>query len=126
MPKFPFTDEQREEVMTFVLGLVNEPPAEEYIYQPDARQQAIVDGHHVLDKYNCAGCHTMKMESWEFAYDGDSFESPSEVMDYPFLAPSFDPKEIAESMETDDRGLLFAKLHGMPVMDEETGQPQLI
>ena len=26
----------------------------------------------------------------------------------------------------DDRGLRFAKLHGLPVMDEETGEPQLV
>ncbi|QDT00164.1 c-type cytochrome [Adhaeretor mobilis] len=126
MPKFPFTDEQREEVMTFLLGLVNEPPAEQYIFQPDARQQAIVEGRQVLDKYNCAGCHTMRMENWNFAYDGDAFDSPTEVTDFPFLAPTFDLQQIAASMEEDNRGLLFAELHGMPVMDEETGEPQLV
>ncbi|HEX6963749.1 MAG TPA: PDZ domain-containing protein, partial [Lacipirellula sp.] len=58
MPKFNFTDAQREAVMTFVLGLVKEPPAPKYLYKPDARQQAIVDGRQVLDRFNCAGCHT--------------------------------------------------------------------
>src|SRR5690606_15044793 len=34
MPKFPFTDAEREAVITFVLGLVSEPPAEKFLYQP--------------------------------------------------------------------------------------------
>lgn len=126
MPKFPFTDEQREAVMTFVLGLVNEPPAEKYLYEPDQRQQAIVDGRHVIDKFNCAGCHTMKMEQWEFAYSPDEFDSPSKITDFPFLGHDFDRLEIAESMIKDSSGLLHAQLHGLPVMDEETGQPQLV
>ena len=51
--------------MTFVLGLTNEAPAERYIYKPGPRQQAIVQGRHVLDKYNCAGCHILDMERWD-------------------------------------------------------------
>jgi hypothetical protein len=50
MPLFPFDAEQREQVMTFVLGLTSEPPAEQYIYNPGPREQAIVAGRHVLDK----------------------------------------------------------------------------
>ena len=40
MPKFPFDDAQREAVMTFVLGLVAEPPAPQFVHRPDAREQA--------------------------------------------------------------------------------------
>ena len=54
--------------MTFVLGLTNEAPAARYIYQPSPRQQAIVQGRHVLDKYNCAGCHILDMERWDIAF----------------------------------------------------------
>ena len=53
MPQFPFSKEQREEVMTFVLGLTSEPPAQQYIFNPGPREKAIVEGRHVLDKYNC-------------------------------------------------------------------------
>ncbi|MBI3466268.1 MAG: c-type cytochrome, partial [Planctomycetes bacterium] len=66
MPKFPITPEDIEAVATFVLGLVAEPPAARYIYEGDARQQAIVQGRQVIDMYNCAGCHTLDMETWEF------------------------------------------------------------
>ena len=76
MPKFPFNCDEREAVMTFVLGLTNEAPAERYIYKPTPRQEAIVQGRHVLDKYNCAGCHILDMERWEIAFEPDWFEEP--------------------------------------------------
>ena len=38
MPLFPFNAEEREQVMTFVLGLTSEPPAEQYIYNPGPRR----------------------------------------------------------------------------------------
>ena len=123
MPKFTFNDQQREAVMTFVLGLVKEPPASKYLYKPDARQQAIADGRQVLDRFNCAGCHTLGMEHWKFAFNADTFEPPSEVVDYPFLAPRFSEKEIAESKAKDYSGRLHAAVHGQPVVDDVTGEP---
>ena len=126
MPKFPFSDAEREAVATFVLGLVKEPPAAKYIYKPDARQQAIVDGRQVLDRFNCGGCHTLRMDQWEFDYAADTFDSPSEVVDFPFLSPRFTEKEIADSKAKDNRGMMHAKLHGQPVVDEETGAVLLV
>ena len=38
------SQKEREAVMTFVLGLVKEPPASKYLYKPDARQQATLPG----------------------------------------------------------------------------------
>ncbi|NOY42516.1 MAG: hypothetical protein GXP26_11845 [Planctomycetes bacterium] len=125
MPKFPFNKEQREAVITFVLGLVNEAPAEQFVYKPDPRQKAIVDGRLVLDRFNCAGCHTLQMEQWQLAFEEDQFDSPSEVNDFPFLTKHFDPKEIAASLKTDVRGRTHATVHGLPVMSEETGLPEL-
>jgi cytochrome c2 len=122
MPKFPFSDEQREAIMTFVLGLVKEPPASKYLYKPDARQQAIVDGRQVLERFNCAGCHTLQQELWKFDYASDTFEDSSEVIDYPFLAPRFTEQEVAESLAKDYRGMQHATVQGHPVVDEETGE----
>ena len=121
MPKFPFNEEEREAIITFVLGLVNEAPSEKYVYQPDARQEAIVDGRQVLERFNCAGCHTLKMEEWQLAFEEGTFESPSEVADYPFLTKHFSEKAVAESLAKDYRGQYHATLHGHPVVDEETG-----
>ncbi|MCC6494277.1 MAG: c-type cytochrome [Pirellulales bacterium] len=111
----------REAVMTFVLGLVHEPPATKYLYKPDARQQAIVDGRKVLDRFNCGGCHVLRMEQWEFDYAADAFEDASEFVDYPFLAPAFTDQEVARSTAKDSRGMMHASLAGHPVIDEETG-----
>jgi hypothetical protein len=126
MPKFPFDAAQREAVMTFVLGLTNEAPASRYIYKPSPRQEAIVQGRHVLDKYNCAGCHVLDVERWDVAFAPDWFEEPAAINDFPFVLPEFTPAEIEASLKTDRRGLLRADLHGMPVLDEETGAPRLV
>ncbi len=121
MPKFPFTEEQREAVITFVLGLVNEAPAGKYVYQPSVEQKAIVEGRQVLERFNCAGCHTLKMEEWKVAFEEGAFDSPSKVADYPFLAKHFSEKEIAESLIKDTSGKFSATLHGHPVFNQETG-----
>lgn len=127
MPKFPFNAEEREAVMTFVLGLTNEAPAERYIFKPTPRQNAIVQGRHVLEKFNCAGCHILDMERWDIAFDPEWFKwsAPSSVP-FPFLDKQPTPEQIQASLKTDDRGLLHATVHGMPVRNETTGVPQLV
>ncbi len=126
MPLFPLDIEEREAIITFVLGLVNEPPAEKFIYRPDVRQEAIVQGRHVLHKYNCGGCHVLDMERWQFGIEPDWFEEPPIKPAYPFLRSEPSGEEIAKSLELDRRGLLNVTLHGMPVMSEETGHPNLV
>jgi cytochrome c551/c552 len=126
MPKFPFTAEQREQVMTFVLGLTSEPPASKYIYQPGPREEAIVQGRHVIDKYNCKGCHVLDMERWKFAFAPDLFEEPPEVTDFPFVDPTATPAELADSLAMDRRGMLQADIHGLATRNEETGDPNLV
>jgi hypothetical protein len=125
MPKFPFTAEEREAVMTFVLGLVSEP-AKNHIYEPDARQMAIVEGREVLNKYNCAGCHVLDMERWTFDIEPDWFEEPLTQTDFPFLRPDITQAQIAASLQTDRRGMLHAELVGMPVRNDETGEPNVV
>ncbi|HEY3393105.1 MAG TPA: PDZ domain-containing protein, partial [Lacipirellulaceae bacterium] len=126
MPKFNFTNEEREAVMTFILGLTSEAPAERYIYRPAPRQEAIVQGRHVLDKYNCAGCHVVDMERWEIAFEPDWFEEPPTPPEYPFLIPQPAPDEIEASLALDRRGLQHAELYGMPTRDEATGAPRIV
>ncbi len=121
MPKFPFSADEREAVITFVLGLVNEAPADKFVYRPLPEQQAIVDGRTVLERFNCAGCHTLEMEQWQIAFEEDMFESPSRVVDFPFLEKHLAANKIAESLVKDDRGRYHAKLNGQPFLNEETG-----
>lgn len=119
MPKFNFTPEQIEAVMTFVLGLVAEPPAAQYVHKPDAHGAAIVEGHKVLEKFNCGGCHTLEMASWKFDYNPSEFPEPQTAPDYAFLSPHFTPQEVKASQQIDRRGYGSATVHGMPAVDGE-------
>ncbi|HEX4130662.1 MAG TPA: hypothetical protein VHZ24_11520 [Pirellulales bacterium] len=126
MPKFNFSAEEREAVITFVLGLVAEPPAARYVYKGTPRNQAIQKGKQLLVKYNCVGCHTTQMDTWTFTYkpyqegDSASFQPPPPWNDYAFLEPHFTPAELAASRKTDRRGLGHATVTGMP--KPETGE----
>ena len=61
MPKFPFSEKEVEEVATFVLGLVAEPPPHQYQYKPTGAALARVEGERLLNKYNCTGCHMVDL-----------------------------------------------------------------
>jgi cytochrome c2 len=126
MPKFPFNDEQREAVMTFVLGLVAEPPAPQFIYHPSPREEARIAGLKVAEQYNCGGCHSLQMDRWDVRYKPGSLGEAPAIADYPFLSPHFTEQEVAKSLVTDRQGRRHATLHGMPILDPETGKPQLV
>jgi cytochrome c551/c552 len=126
MPQFPFDDKQREAVMTFVLGLVAEPPAPQFVHKPSPREQARLDGLVVAEQYNCGGCHTLQMDRWDVAFRPGALGEATETPDYPFLSPHFTPAEVAASLAADPRGRHHASLVGMPALDPETGRPQLV
>jgi mono/diheme cytochrome c family protein len=123
MPQFTaLDDKQREAIITFVLGLVAEPPAQQYVYRASPRRAAIAQGQKAIEKFNCTGCHTLAMDQWKLAYAPADFPDPAPIEDYPFLKPRFTPQQIAGSTKKDDRGLMHATLIGMPMVDEQ-GQP---
>lgn len=66
MPKFPFKENEIEAIATFILGLVAEPPASNYIYTPDERERTRLDGEALLTKYNCTGCHVVGLPKITF------------------------------------------------------------
>jgi hypothetical protein len=126
MPQFPFDQEQREAVMTFVLGLVAEPPAPQYVHEPSPREQARLDGLVVAEQYNCGGCHQLRMDRWDIRYKPESLGEPPAFADYPFLSPHFTPDQVAASLATDRQGRRKAMLIGMPMLNPETGKSQLV
>ena len=75
MPKFPFNEDQIEAVVTFVLGLVAEPPPPEYLFQPDQRKADVIEGERLLEKYNCGGCHIIELPEIAFATDPNDPDS---------------------------------------------------
>ncbi|MBW3596503.1 MAG: hypothetical protein KY475_04415 [Planctomycetes bacterium] len=122
MPQFPFNNDEREQVITFVLGLVAEPPAPQFIYQPDERSRAIHEGRRVLAKYNCGGCHTLEMEKWDLSFPPGEFREPPTMEAFDFVRPDFTPEQLAESQRTDRRGMLHATITGQPFLDND-GMP---
>ncbi|MEX1039580.1 MAG: PDZ domain-containing protein, partial [Pirellulaceae bacterium] len=124
MPKFPFRgDEEREEVMTFILGLVAQPPASQYVFQPDERQNAIIQGRQVINKYNCTACHLVTPERWDLTFHSGDFESQETIPTFPFMTPRFPTSEIQESQQTDAAGQLHGQIVGMPAIGDQDGKP---
>ena len=80
MPKFPLTDENIESIATFVLGLVAEPPASQYVYTPERRSEDRDQGEILLRKYNCISCHMTDMHEIEVAVaEGDQAGEPADA-----------------------------------------------
>jgi len=118
MPKFPFNSEQIEAISTFVLGLVADPPAPQFLYRPDGVAGAKIEGERLLAKFNCTGCHMVEMPVWEFGVDLDEIQAPP-------LAESDQPLfELFKKLKPPMKGLTGRKLpSGEPIM-RATGYAQ--
>lgn len=129
MPQFPFTAEDREAVITFVLGLVADPPREKYVFTPDERTAALIAGRQALEKYNCAGCHILDVERWSISYPPDTYgpQSPPDkpLPVFPFLLPKVSPKDLASQGTPDHRNLLHSHLIGLPKLSKADGFPDV-
>lgn len=127
MPQFPFSAADREAVITFVLGLVAEPPREKYLYRANPRAKAIADGKIVLEKFNCGGCHILEADKWKLSFTPGTYD-PQAIAEpvYPFLQPHFSPAELAKSGTPDASNLLHAQLSGILKMSKETGLPEIV
>lgn len=123
MPKFPFSDADREAIMTFVLGLVSDPPAPKYIYKPDVAQQAWIKGRQALEKYNCGGCHVLEAERWEIASKPGEYGEQAATNQYPYLAASFSADAIEKSKKSNAAGFVKAHLSGMPALNDADALP---
>ena len=124
MPQFPFTADQREAIMTLVLGLVAKPLTEKYVYRPDARRKAIVEGRVLLDKYRCGGCHILRPEQWRISFPPDSFGEQRRKPNFPFAAHSFTNEQLEISATVDHLGMRQAMLEGMPLIGDD-GRPMV-
>jgi hypothetical protein len=126
MPQFPFTADEREAVITFVIGLVADPPTPKYIYRARDRQAALVAGRAVLEKYNCGGCHVLGLEKWQVSYaPGEMGERPDPPV-YPFLKKHYSPQELTSAAKPDKRGELHATLFGLPPGEKDDGLPVVV
>ncbi|MDA1178169.1 MAG: hypothetical protein O2931_05150 [Planctomycetota bacterium] len=124
MPLFPLTPQEREAVVTFVLGLVAQPPAEQFVYHADPRQEALLAGQKVIEKFNCTGCHVLQAERWDLEFAAGTIEPPPVEPSYPFVNSKFTTAQVTASSQKDpQRATLSTTLHGMPDRNPATGLP---
>lgn len=123
MPKFPLSDADREAIMTFVLGLVSDPPAPKYVYKPSTEQLAWIKGRQALEKYNCGGCHVLEAERWEVTAKAGEFGEQAATNQYPYLAAQFSSESVAKSKKPNAAGLIKAHLTGMPGLNDADALP---
>ncbi len=57
MPKPNITGEERDALVTFLLGSTDPTLPAEYMYKPADQRAAIQKGWWIVTKYNCIGCH---------------------------------------------------------------------
>jgi cytochrome c2 len=129
MPRFSLDDVEREAVITFVLGLVAEPPAHEFVYQPDAKMQALIAGRRALNKFNCVGCHMVEPETWTLEIpSGVMEEQPSDPSQtFPFLPHQFTTEEIEASARPHPlRNTVMARVQGLPEITGDTGLQRIL
>ncbi|MBI3448338.1 MAG: c-type cytochrome [Acidobacteria bacterium] len=60
MPDFGFTDEEGEQMVTLLLGLVKDEPILEARKILSEREAAIEDGRRIAQHRNCRGCHILE------------------------------------------------------------------
>jgi len=140
MPKFPLDEQQIEAVVTFLLGLVAEPPSEQYLYDPGGAAAVRIKGEQLLQKYNCIGCHMVELPKVTYAPDADALPYFSQLGadDYPEgfellmeLKPPRDA-ETGETLEFEEDGkqrslsiISFRGLVALPADLEEDPEDQI-
>ncbi len=125
MPQFALTADQRESIMTFVLGLVADPPSAKYVFTPDAGTKALLAGQEVLTKYSCRGCHVVETEQWDLVFAPDQYGDREGAPTYPFVSQAFDQSQRIRSRRVDRRGMRHARIRGMPALSDD-GLPMIL
>ena len=122
MPRFPFSTEDREAVITFVLGLVADAPRAKYVYQPAARERTMQEGLRVIDKYNCKGCHVLTPETWNLSFPANHYAAQpaaqASEQSFAFQRSLFSRAQVEASKQIDGQGLQQATIHGLPNLGE--------
>jgi len=60
MPRFGFTTKETKELATFLVGLVDDREVKAAAFKPTARQEKIIAGRALVERFNCQGCHIIE------------------------------------------------------------------
>ncbi len=69
MPQFTWSNDDKavEEVMTLVLGLVEDKISSKFLPKYSPQKIAMAQGRKLIDRYNCKGCHVLEMPKYTIA-----------------------------------------------------------
>jgi cytochrome c551/c552 len=126
MPQFELTNQQREAITTFVLGLVDDKIPPHYQATISGRARIVADGERLLKKHNCTACHLMQLERWELAFESGEVIVPWSDPALPAADLDFSDDVLAASEDEDTDGLLRATIVGMPMVDDFDGGPAVL
>ncbi len=59
MPRYGFTAPEAQAIVTVLAGYTDTKVPKEYMFAPDARQAAIIEGERLVRKFNCRSCHVI-------------------------------------------------------------------
>jgi len=76
MPNFDLQPQEVNALATFLLGSVDSGLPDRYFYQPEDRRRDIQEGWKVILKYNCNGCHMVRIGQRSVLMDLPLYQSP--------------------------------------------------
>ena len=76
MPNFSLSQEEIGALTTFLMGSVQSGLPERYWHQPGQQGRDIQEGWEVVLKYNCMGCHIMRIGQRSMLMDLPQYQTP--------------------------------------------------
>ena len=76
MPKPSLQPDEITALTTFLLGSVDPQLPERYFYQPSDQRQDIQEGWWIVKKYNCMGCHQVRIGQSSILMDLPRYQDP--------------------------------------------------
>jgi cytochrome c551/c552 len=76
MPNFDLAPEEIDALTTFLRGSVESALPERYFYAPEDRRHDIQEGWKVVLKYNCMGCHMVRIGQRSVIMDLPRYQDP--------------------------------------------------
>lgn len=76
MPNFDLKPDEITALTTYLLGSVESPLPPRYFHQPEDRGRDIQEGWKIVMKYNCMGCHVVKIGQRSVIMDLPRYQSP--------------------------------------------------
>ena len=133
MPKFPLSEKEIDAIATFVVGLIAEPPATEYLYNPSGPEGVKIRGEQLIEQYNCSGCHVLQLPKIRYGADVEALTGSDTSSEYPealkLLLQSRPPrdgdtkrkKEI--TIDGEKKMLSILEMHGLVTSEPNPEEP---